>query len=53
MAPIDDTALYVRDTGGRGRPAIYLNGAYADPSLAATLRRLTNAGRLWLRLCRA
>lgn len=32
MLPIDDTALYVRDTGGSGRPVIYLNGAYADQS---------------------
>ena len=26
MVPVDDTALYVRDTGGRGRPVVYLNG---------------------------
>jgi pimeloyl-ACP methyl ester carboxylesterase len=32
MVPVDDTALYVRDTGGRGRPVVYLNGAYADQS---------------------
>jgi pimeloyl-ACP methyl ester carboxylesterase len=32
MVPVDDTALYVNDTGGRGRPVIYLNGAYADQS---------------------
>lgn len=30
MVSVDDTALYVRDTGGRGRPVVYLNGAYAD-----------------------
>ena len=30
LVPVDDTALYVRDTGGRGRPVVYLNGAYAD-----------------------
>lgn len=30
MLPIDDTELYVRDTGGPGRPVVYLNGAYAD-----------------------
>lgn len=30
MMPIDDTALFVRDTGGPGRPIVYLNGAYAD-----------------------
>lgn len=30
--PVEDTALYVRDTGGNGRPVIYLNGAYADQS---------------------
>src|SRR5262245_64373688 len=33
MVPVDDTALYVSDTGGRGRPVVYLNGAYADQSL--------------------
>jgi len=32
MLPVDDTALYVRDTGGRGLPVVYLNGAYADQS---------------------
>ncbi len=32
MLPIDDTELYVRDTGGPGRPVVYLNGAYADQS---------------------
>jgi pimeloyl-ACP methyl ester carboxylesterase len=32
MVPIDDTALYVIDTGGSGRPVVYLNGAYADQS---------------------
>jgi pimeloyl-ACP methyl ester carboxylesterase len=32
MVPVDDTALYVRDTGGRGCPVVYLNGAYADQS---------------------
>ena len=32
MVPVDDTALYVSDTGGRGRPVVYLNGAYADQS---------------------
>jgi pimeloyl-ACP methyl ester carboxylesterase len=32
MVPVDDTALYVTDTGGPGRPVIYLNGAYADQS---------------------
>ncbi len=30
MVPIDDTALYVRATGGPGRPVIYLNGSYAS-----------------------
>lgn len=30
MAPVDDTALYVTDTGGPGRPLVYLNGAYAN-----------------------
>ena len=32
MVPVDDTALYVTDTGGHGRPVVYLNGAYADQS---------------------
>ncbi|MGI5290432.1 hypothetical protein ACQEVF_44845 [Nonomuraea polychroma] len=36
MVPVDDTALYVRDTGGPGHPAVYLNGAYCRPvALAA------------------
>jgi pimeloyl-ACP methyl ester carboxylesterase len=30
MVPVDDTALYVTDTGGSGRPVVYLNGSYAD-----------------------
>ncbi|MDX8148735.1 alpha/beta hydrolase [Lentzea sp. BCCO 10_0061] len=30
MLPVDDTEPYVRDTGGPGRPVVYLNGAYAD-----------------------
>ncbi|MEV4177820.1 hypothetical protein [Nonomuraea sp. NPDC049709] len=30
--PVDDTALYVRDTGGPGHPVVSLNGAYADQS---------------------
>lgn len=30
MVPVDDTALAVTDTGGPGRPVIYLNGAYAS-----------------------
>ena len=32
MLPVDDTSLYVSDTGGDGCPVIYLNGAYADHS---------------------
>jgi len=32
MMPVDDTALYVSDTGGPRRPVVYLNGAYADQS---------------------
>ncbi|MFE7746232.1 alpha/beta fold hydrolase [Nocardia sp. NPDC057455] len=32
MVPVDDTALAVTDTGGPGRPVVYLNGAYADQS---------------------
>ncbi|MFI6015216.1 alpha/beta fold hydrolase [Streptomyces sp. NPDC051243] len=30
MLPVDDTALAVTDTGGSGRPVVYLNGSYAD-----------------------
>ncbi|RLK09783.1 alpha/beta hydrolase family protein [Micromonospora sp. M71_S20] len=30
MVPVDDTALAVTDTGGPGRPVVYLNGAYAS-----------------------
>jgi pimeloyl-ACP methyl ester carboxylesterase len=30
MVPVDDTALAVTDTGGSGRPVVYLNGSYAD-----------------------
>ncbi len=30
MVPVEDTALYVTDTGGTGTPVVYLNGAYAD-----------------------
>jgi pimeloyl-ACP methyl ester carboxylesterase len=30
MLPVEDTELYVRDTGGPGHPVVYLNGAYAD-----------------------
>jgi pimeloyl-ACP methyl ester carboxylesterase len=30
MVPVDDTALYVTDTGGPGRHVVYLNGSYAD-----------------------
>ncbi|WP_345699682.1 alpha/beta fold hydrolase [Kitasatospora terrestris] len=29
---IEDTALAVTDTGGTGRPVVYLNGSYADQS---------------------
>jgi hypothetical protein len=32
VVSVDDTALYVSDTGGPGRPVVYLNGAYADQS---------------------
>ncbi len=32
MVPVDDSALYLRDTGGPGRAIVYLNGAYADQS---------------------
>lgn len=32
MVAVDDTELAVTDTGGSGRPVIYLNGAYADQS---------------------
>ncbi|UGT66643.1 alpha/beta hydrolase [Nocardia gipuzkoensis] len=30
MVSVDDTALAVTDTGGPGRPVVYLNGAYAS-----------------------
>lgn len=30
MVPVDDTALAVTDTGGGGRPIVYLNGSYAS-----------------------
>jgi pimeloyl-ACP methyl ester carboxylesterase len=30
MLPIEDTALAVTDTGGPGRPIVYLNGSYAS-----------------------
>ncbi|MFC4121545.1 alpha/beta fold hydrolase [Nonomuraea zeae] len=30
MVPVDDTAPAVTDTGGPGRPAVYLNGQFAD-----------------------
>lgn len=29
MVPVEDTALAVTDTGGPGRPVLYLNGSYA------------------------
>ncbi|WP_368861717.1 alpha/beta fold hydrolase [Actinospica durhamensis] len=29
MVPVEDTALAVTDTGGPGRPVVYLNGSYA------------------------
>ncbi|MFE3983986.1 alpha/beta fold hydrolase [Nocardia tengchongensis] len=29
MLPVEDTALAVTDTGGTGRPVVYLNGSYA------------------------
>ncbi|WP_334023575.1 alpha/beta fold hydrolase [Nocardia terpenica] len=29
MVSVDDTALAVRDSGGHGRPVVYLNGSYA------------------------
>lgn len=30
MVPVEDTALAVTDTGGRGIPVVYLNGSYAS-----------------------
>lgn len=30
MIPVDDTALAVTDSGGPGRPVVYLNGSYAS-----------------------
>ncbi len=49
MVPVDDTALYVTDTGGSGRAVVYLNGSYADQShwrrviadLGGTYRHIT------------
>ena len=32
MVAVEDTALYVSDSGGSGLPVVYLNGAYADQS---------------------
>jgi pimeloyl-ACP methyl ester carboxylesterase len=32
MVQVDDTALAVTDTGGPGRPVVYLNGSYATQS---------------------
>lgn len=32
MVTVEDTALWVTDTGGLGRPVVYLNGSYADGS---------------------
>ncbi len=32
LVPVEDTALYVTDTGGHGRPVVYLNGSYTDQS---------------------
>jgi pimeloyl-ACP methyl ester carboxylesterase len=32
LLPVEDTALHVTDTGGPGRPVVYLNGSYADQS---------------------
>ncbi|MGX1887344.1 alpha/beta fold hydrolase [Streptomyces sp. NPDC055287] len=42
MVSIDDTALAVTDTGGPGRPVVYLNGSYADQS--HWRRVITNLG---------
>ncbi|THD70919.1 alpha/beta hydrolase [Phenylobacterium sp.] len=49
ILPVDDSALYVSDSGGSGCPVVYLNGAYADQShwrgviaeLGADYRHLT------------
>ncbi len=30
MVPVDDTTLYVTDTGGSGRTLVFLNGSYAN-----------------------
>ena len=37
LLPVDDTALFVSDTGGSGPAVVYLNGAYADYVQAAKL----------------
>lgn len=50
LLPVEDTALYVSDSGGPGVPVVYLNGAYAD---LKHWRRVTDelgTGR-WRHLC--
>ncbi|MEU8635489.1 alpha/beta fold hydrolase [Amycolatopsis sp. NPDC048633] len=43
--PVDDTVLAVTDTGGSGRPVLYLNGAYA--SRRSWRRVITELGPGW------
>lgn len=43
MMPVDDTALYVRDAGGPGRPMVYLNGAPMPTSRTGGASSLTSA----------
>jgi hypothetical protein len=53
MVPVDDTALYVTDTRGPGRPVVYLNGAYADRPAILPIEPSTNLCNCTKRLPRA
>ncbi|WP_327129588.1 alpha/beta fold hydrolase [Streptomyces sp. NBC_01727] len=46
MMPVDDTALAVTDTGGTGRPVVYLNGQFASqPSWRRVIAELGSGYR--------
>lgn len=45
MAPVDDTALAISDTGGPGIPVVYLNASYGDQSHWRHV--ITNLGPGW------
>jgi pimeloyl-ACP methyl ester carboxylesterase len=45
LVPVDDTALAVTDTGGPGRPVVYLNGAFS--SQASWRRVIVALGTEW------